>query len=217
MHDVIIVGAGAFAREVFQMYPACFPDQSLRLKGFLSKSQGELQPFGIDLPILGDPEQYQPAANDRFLLAIGQIDDRKRVVLRLKQRGAQFLTMIHPTAHVDPSARLGEGVMIYPFATVMNHAVIGDFVLMNIHASAGHDTRIGSFGNLSPYATTNGFCVLEDEVFLGTHASVLAYRRVGLGSKVSANSVAAHDVQPRTLVFGVPGKHVPILPGGGSN
>jgi sugar O-acyltransferase (sialic acid O-acetyltransferase NeuD family) len=211
MYDLLIVGAGAFARELRQFVPQSFPAQSVRLKGFLSSNPRDFDPFKISEPILGDPEKYSPEENDRFLLAIGEIEHRHRVIEVLKSRGARFLSLIHPTAYVDSTAVLGEGCIVYPFATVMTEARIGNFVTMNIYSSAGHDARVGDHCSFSPYATLNGFCVLEDEVLLGTHASVLAYQRVGKGSKVSANSVVTQDVSPHTLVFGVPGRHVPLL------
>ena len=211
MHDLIIVGAGAFARELRQFVPSSFPRSGVRLKGFLSNNPHDFDQFEIPEPILCDPEEYHPQPNDRLLMGIGDIEHRRRVTEELKSRGATFLRLIHPTAFIDSNATLGEGCIIYPFATVMTEAKIGDFVTMNLYSSAGHDAQIGRYCNLSPYATMNGFSVLEDEVFVGTHASVLAYHRVGRGSKISANSVVANDVRPHSLVFGVPGRHSTLI------
>jgi sugar O-acyltransferase (sialic acid O-acetyltransferase NeuD family) len=211
MQDIIVVGAGGFARELRQFIPQCFPVGSVRLKGFLSHNAHDLDPFNIAEPILAAPEKYVPEKNDRFLLGIGDIDHRRRVTEELTARGAIFLSLIHPTAYVDTSAKVGEGCVIYPFVTIMNEAKLANFVAMNIYSSAGHDTQIGQYCNLSPYATMNGFSVLEDDVLLGTHASVLASNRVGRGSKVSANSVVTQDVRPETLVYGVPGRHTPLI------
>jgi sugar O-acyltransferase (sialic acid O-acetyltransferase NeuD family) len=211
MHDLIIIGAGGFAREIRQFIPQCFPAGTVRLKGFLSHNPRDLEQFDIPQPILAAPETYVPEENDRFLLGIGDTEHRRRVTETLLERNAVFVSMIYPTAYIDQSAKLGTGCIIYPFATIMNEARLGNFVAMNIYSSAGHDTQIGQYCNLSPYATMNGFSVLDDDVFLGTHASVLAYNRVGRGSKVSANSVVTQNVGPSTLVFGVPGRHMPLI------
>ncbi len=211
MHDLIVVGAGGFGREIRELVPDCYTSGSVRIKGFLSGNPHDLDHYPMLEPILGDPERYTPAENDRFLLAIGDVIHRKRITLSLKSRGATFISLIHPTAVVAKSARLGEGCVLYPHAVVMNAAQLGDFVLLNLHASAGHDTQIGRFCNLCPYATMNGFAILEEGVFLGTHSCVLPGCRVGSGSKVSAGSVAAHDSKPHTLIFGVPGKHLPMM------
>jgi sugar O-acyltransferase (sialic acid O-acetyltransferase NeuD family) len=213
MHDLIIVGAGGFARELRQFVPISFPAERYRLKGFLSNNPRDLDRHNISEPILADPEEYIPKEHDRFLLAIGNVEHRRRIVEELKSHGARFLTLIHASAYVDPSATLGEGCIIYPFATIMNQARLSDFVTMNIYSSAGHDTQIGSHCNLSPYATMNGFSILEEEVVLGTHSTVLASHRVGRGSKLSANSVVTSDVRANTLVYGVPGQHTRLLGG----
>jgi sugar O-acyltransferase (sialic acid O-acetyltransferase NeuD family) len=212
MRDLIIVGAGGFGREIRELLPHSFPEGSIRVKGFLSSNPRDFDNYEVAEPILGDPDRYTPAESDWFLLAIGDVDHRKRITLSLKSRGAKFASLIHRTAVVAGSARLGEGCVLYPYSVVMNAAQLDDFVLLNLHASAGHDTRIGRFCNLSPYATMNGFSELEEGVFMGTHSSVLPGCRVGSSSKISAGSVVAHNVGPQTLVFGVPGKHVPLMP-----
>jgi sugar O-acyltransferase (sialic acid O-acetyltransferase NeuD family) len=211
MYDLIIVGAGGFGREIRELVPDCFAAGSIRLKGFLSANPRDLDNYQNAEPILDDPERYLPVENDRFLLAVGDVPLRKRLTDSLQSRGAKFVSLVHPTAVVARTAQLGEGCVLYPHSVVMNGARLDDFVLLNLHASAGHDTQIGRFCNLCPYATMNGFSTLEAEVFMGTHSSVLPGCRVGSGSKISAGSVAAHDVAPRTLVYGVPGKHLPLV------
>ena len=74
MQDIIIVGAGGFARELRQFVPVSFPSKEFRLKGFLSNNLRDLDPYMLPEPILGDPEDYVPMANDRFLVAIGNVE-----------------------------------------------------------------------------------------------------------------------------------------------
>ena len=97
------------------------------------------------------------------------------------------------------------GVIIYPFATVSNDVILGDFAKLNFYASAGHNAIIGRYCLLAPYATVNGFAVLDDEVYMSTHATVAPVVRVGRRSKVSANSAVMKDVAADSLVHGVPG------------
>lgn len=212
MSDLVIVGAGGFGREVYQWLKDDLRARAREgqpvphIKGFLSENPDDLRGFTIDLGVIGSPREYVIEDGDRFLLAIGTVRPRIRVAQELRQRGAQFYTLVHPTAVVAETAILGEGVVVCPFAIVNAYSKIGDLTMFNAYASCGHDVQIGNFCVLSPYATVNGFGILEDEVFLGTHAAVTPGKRVGAGSQVSANSVAADDVPPRTLVMGVPGK-----------
>ena len=211
MFEIVIVGAAGFGREVYQWAQDVFPSTEYRVKGFLSNDLQELEGYGLDSGMLGNEDAYEIQKEDVFLVALGNIDTKKRVVERLKARGAQFLTLIHPTAIVVPTARIGEGVMICPFALVSDHVEIGDFAMLNFYASCGHDAKIGRYSILSPYATLGGFAVVEGEVYLGTHATVTPRKRVGYRAKISANSAVMADVPPYTFVYGVPGKQQTIF------
>jgi sugar O-acyltransferase (sialic acid O-acetyltransferase NeuD family) len=211
MLNIIIIGAGGFGREVYQWAKDSFDNSEYQIKGFISNKPDDLKGFNIEVGILGDDVNYKINENDRFLFGIGNIDVKKRIVRDLKKRGAQFITLIHKTAVVATNARIGEGVIICPFATVSDSVVLDDFVMLNFYSSCGHDSKIGKYSILSPYSTTNGFVTLEEEVFLGTHSTVTAHNKVGSRSKISANSVAMHDVPSYTFVYGVPGKHQTIF------
>ena len=125
--------------------------------------------------------------------------------------GGRFLTLVHPTAVVAPSAVIGEGAIVCPHGIVSADAALGRCVLVNYHASVAHDAAVGDYGVLAPYATLGGFARVGADVFLGLHASVGPGRQVGDRSKVSANSCALADVPADTLVYGVPGRYGPLL------
>lgn len=51
---------------------------------------------------------------------------------------------VHPTAYVDPTATLGEGVSVGPFVMVGPGAALGDGVALQSHVSVGRGARIGA-------------------------------------------------------------------------
>jgi sugar O-acyltransferase (sialic acid O-acetyltransferase NeuD family) len=163
------------------------------------------------LLILADPADYAPQSGDAFLLAIGIPDVRRRVAKALASRGAEFLTLVHPTAVVAPTATLGAGSIVCPHAVVSDAAVTGRCVLVNYHASLAHDAAAGDYVVLSPYATLAGEARVGADAFLGLHASVGPGVVVGERSKVAANSCTLNDVPPDSLVYGVPGRVTPLL------
>jgi len=59
-------------------------------------------------------------------------------------------TSIHPSAVVDPSARIGDGVVIGPFSIVEEGAVIGDGTVLDGHVIVGKNTKLGSGNRLFP-------------------------------------------------------------------
>lgn len=208
MFNIVIVGAGGFGREVYLWSKDSLPKNQYTIKGFLDDNPNILDNYKLEVGIIGNLNDYEIQNQDRFLFAIGDIDIKKQLIIKLKERGAKFISLIHPTAIVVNTAKIGEGVIISPFCLVSDYAQLDDFVMVNGYATCGHDVKIGKYCILSPYVALNGFVILEDEVFLGTHSTVIAYKKVGYQSKVSANSVVMRDVPPNRMVFGVPGKSV---------
>ena len=208
MYNIIIVGAGGFAREVYYWADDTFSKKNYRIKGFLSYNQIDLDRCNMKVSIIGNDNNYKIEEDDRFVIAIGDIDIKKRAVNTLKKRGAKFISLIHPTSLIVPTAKIGEGVVICPYCLVSDNVQLDDFVMMNTYASCGHDVKVGKYSILSPYVALNGFVKLENEVFVGTHATVISYKKVGFQSKISANSVVMRDVAQNKIVFGVPGKAI---------
>ena len=208
MYNIIIVGAGGFAREVYYWVNDTFSKKSYKIKGFLSYNQKDLDGYNIKGGIIGNDDNYKIEENDRFIIAIGDIDIKKRAINKLKKRGAKFISLIHPTALIISTAKIGEGVVICPYCIISDNVQLDDFVMMNTYASCGHDVKVGKYSILSPYVALNGFVKLENEVFVGTHATVISYKKVGFQSKISANSVVMRNVPSKCMVFGVPGKNI---------
>ena len=206
---ILIIGAGGFGREVVHLATAAWPSDARRIAGFLSADSGRLHGHTTHLAIIGDPETFEFEPGDACLLAIGIPGVRRQVAESLLARGAEFLSLIHPTAIVAPTAQIGEGSIICPYAIVSDSCRLGRFVLMNYHSSLGHDASADDFAVLSPYATLGGHATVETDVFLGLHASIGPGRTVGPRSKVSGNACLLADAPADSLIFGVPGRVVP--------
>jgi len=208
MYNIIIIGAGGFGREVYLWVKDTFFSPQYKIKGFIDDNLKSLENYNMNVNVIGNLNNYKVKKKDRFLIAVGDIDIKKKIVVSFKEKGAKFLTLIHPSAIIAKNAIIGEGVIICPFTLVTDSVKLGDFVMMNSYSACGHDVEVGNYCILCPYANVNGFSVLGNEVFLGTHATVIPNIKVGYRSRVSANSVVMRNVPPNKIVFGVPGKAI---------
>jgi acetyltransferase-like isoleucine patch superfamily enzyme len=94
----------------------------------------------------------------------------------------------------------------------------GTSIVSSAHVSIGEDCLIGTHVMVmdcdfhrvedKTWDTSGEPIVIEDRVWLGNRSMVLKGVRVGHDSVVAAGSVVTHDVEPRTLVAGVPAKVV---------
>jgi UDP-3-O-[3-hydroxymyristoyl] glucosamine N-acyltransferase len=67
----------------------------------------------------------------------------EQVVLKLAPKPIAFAVGVHPTAVVDATAKIGNGVSIQPHAVVESGAIIGDNSVIGASSYVGHETMIG--------------------------------------------------------------------------
>jgi len=210
VNEIVVVGASGYGREVFQyVKDVAQHDPSIRPKGLLDDDTTLRGQVGGD-DIIGDTFTYAIQEHDRFVISAGSPGVRQTLAERLADRGGRFYTVIHPTAYVAHTARIGVGCVVSPYASVGSHAQIEDHVLLVMYASVAHDCRVGRFCSLSPYSAVAGGGVLEAMVFLGAHALVTQMRLVGRESKIAAGAVVYRDVPERSLATGNPARFLPI-------
>jgi UDP-N-acetylglucosamine acyltransferase len=108
--------------------------------------------------------------------------------------------MIHPTAIVDPAARLGRGVVIGPFAVIGPEVSLGDDVLLMTGAHVGHDARVGHRVVVANQSAIAGHCDIGDDVVIGGLSGIHQFVRIGRGAMIGALTMVTNDVIPFGLV-----------------
>lgn len=206
MKRLLILGAGGFGREIlaWALDAQAAGGVDWQVGGFLDGNPDALRPFGIDLPIVGNPGSYEPQPDDCFTCAIGDPATKLHLCRSLQQRGGEFINLIHPTAMIGPRSRYGTGIICCPQSVITVDSVLGDFVTLNCRAGVGHDVVIGDGCTLNSYCDITGGAKLGEGVSVGSHAVVAPRTVVGDWAKVGAGSVVVRKVKPHSTVFGVP-------------
>lgn len=209
MNQLIIVGAGGFGREVLSW--ACrSPDigNSWTISGFLDSNPEALRDYAIDLPILGDPFQYEPRPGDLMVVAIAKPSIRKDIVSRLASKGAHFASLLHPSVLIGDRVSIGQGSIICPGVVITCDVKIGNFVIANVQTTIGHDVRVADFVTISGRCDINGYCTIEEGVFLGTQACCFPSVVVEQNATVGAGSVVCRRVLAGTTVYAPPARRL---------
>jgi sugar O-acyltransferase (sialic acid O-acetyltransferase NeuD family) len=207
---LLIIGAGGFGREVLQwaLDIQNQRDVDWEVGGFLDANPQAFANFEIDYSVLGNPESWQPTCNDRFICAIGDPTIRLRICRELQKRGAEFVSMIHPSAIVGSRCKIGTGTILCPGVTVTVDVTIGDFVVLNVRSCVGHDARVGDGCTVNDFCDVTGNAKLGEGVFLGSHSSVTPSAKVGDYARVGAGSVVVRRVREHTTVMGPTAKRI---------
>lgn len=209
MATLYIVGAGGFGRELLSWLRQCQEwGRAWEFGGFLDDNLTALAPFPVEKGVVAPISGFAPSSDHVFVCAIGDPQTRLRIGRDLRARGAVFPPVRHPMAVVGDNCVIGAGTILCPGVVVTCNVHLGEFVLLNICSTVGHDARIGDGVTLSPHADVTGFATIGEGAFLGSHATVLPRARVGDYAKVGAGSVVLRAVNAGATVLGVPAKQI---------
>ena len=123
------------------------------------------------------------------VICIGDSFVRHRIYQELVVRGVKFGRVVHPSAYVAATARLGDGCIVCPFVFVGPYATVENNVALNVGAIVGHDVIINDSAVLSPGSCMNGHSKCGTAAFLGAGGTLLPEAVLGDFSKLSAGSV----------------------------
>jgi UDP-N-acetylbacillosamine N-acetyltransferase len=150
----------------------------------------------------------------RAALGIGDNAARERAWARLRAAGMETPLLVHASAVVAPTARIGAGTVVMALVAVNPDAEVGEGSILNTGCVVEHDCRLGRFVHLSPNAALGGGVHIGDRTHLGLGAVVLPRVRVGADVRVGAGAVVHRDVPDGSTVVGVPAR--PIQAKGGA-
>jgi sugar O-acyltransferase (sialic acid O-acetyltransferase NeuD family) len=131
---------------------------------------------------------------------IGNIISRINVFEHLASAGFSCPTLVHPTAFVEPSATLSEGVQLMPHAYVGSDAHVGFGAIINTGAIVSHDCTVGEYANLSPGAILAGEVTIGDAALVGMGVTVNLRVKIGSRARVGNGATVKQDVPDGGIV-----------------
>jgi len=192
VEPLVIVGAGGHGRVVLDAALA----SGLQVAGFVADPvQGPVNGIAFLGPTAMLDELHD---THRFIVAIGDQQARRELSLRLAGR---LQSVIHPTAWVSRTARIGQGTAVIGGVIVNANADVGDFCILNTACSVDHDCRPDGV-QLCPGARLAGNVSCREDAFIGTGAVVIPGVHIGVRATVGAGAVIVRDISDDSKVSG---------------
>ena len=204
MKNIIIVGASAHAAEIVE-YIEYINDYSIdavyRIKGLIDKNEIHYKTYGFEYKFLGNTDNHIIDKNSYYIIGIGNMSVRKKVIDEFKFKGAKFETIIHPTALVSKTAEIGIGCLISHNVSVGPKAKIGEFCVINSRSTVGHDSVLGENNFISPQVVLGGSTKIGKNNLLGTNCCLVPKIVVGNNNKVMAGMIVTNNIKDDEIVF----------------
>lgn len=230
--EIVIIGAGGFGREVKWLIERINEAQG-RQPPATRKSQGDFWDNNRDCPdnwnllgfvddgleagsrvagspVLGGTEWLCRRAGQETLYAacaIGSGRVRRQITERLLQHGnVRFPNLVDPSAACSGSVRMGRGNILCAGTVLTVDITLGDFCIVNLDCTIGHDARLESFVTLYPSVNLSGCVLVGEGSEIGTGSHVIQGITIGKEAVLGAGTVGIRDLPERCVAVGNPAK-----------
>lgn len=216
VQKIVIVGAGGFGREV-QWLIERINQESVRWKiaGYID----DAFPKGTVIngnPVIGSIEflaEYKE--NISVVCAIGNPVTRNVVIQKLlKNPRLAFPNIMDTSVAYSEHIEMGKGNIICAGTMLTTNIRIGDFNIINLNCTLGHDDVLASYVTVYPGANISGNVKIGELAEIGTGTSVIQGKTIGRRAVTGAGAVVIRDVPPECTAVGVPARVVKKLSGG---
>lgn len=201
MKNLIICGAGGFAKSIIDSLPA----HQYNIVGFIDeyrypavKEHMGYPIMGNSLDVLTNPEKYS------YFICIGDNEARKKYFEELRSKKLEIISIIDKTALVSSKARIGEGCFIGKLAVVNSMAKLGDNTVLNTRSLVEHGCILGNHVNISTNTVLNGDVHIGDGTFVGSCAVVNGQLEIGEWTTIGSGSVVVKNIGSHVTAAGIP-------------
>jgi UDP-N-acetylbacillosamine N-acetyltransferase len=204
--QAVVLGAGGHSRSIVALLKSLDRDVIAVVDLASSVAEGE-RIVGVPVFPFGALDDLLKQSEADLVLAIGDLALREKYYAELRSR-VGLTALIHPTAFVDPGARLGKGTVVLGMVLVNANAEVGENVLLNSGSIVEHEARVGDNSHISVNASICGRAVIGRSCFVGAGAVVKDNVTVSDRITLGAGAVAVNNLTEQGVYVGLPARRI---------
>ncbi len=209
---LVIWGAGGHAKVVADLARACgyrlvgHVDRDPERVGTIAEPGGAIVVYDEQtfrkLLVEQDEDEF-----DAIAIAVGANGPRLAAVQALNNTSL-LPPLVHPTAILSPSCKLGAGTVVMPKVVVNASTSVGQACILNTGCIVEHDCCLGDGVHVSPNATLAGGVSVGTLSWIGAGATVIQQVTIGDSVIVGAGAVVIENIPNGTTVVGCPARPI---------
>ena len=194
MKDIVIIGAGGFAREIAWLIEEINKKKlQWNLLGFIDDNYKNIEKNLNGYRVIGDVDCLKNMKKDIYsIIAIGNGKTRKKIIEKLKDR--KFGVLVHPNVSISKSVSIEEGSISCSGNILTVNINIGKHVIVNLDCTIGHDAKIENFSTLLPGVNLSGETIIGECSTLGTGSAIIQGIKIGKNVMIGAGAVVIRDI-----------------------
>jgi len=210
MKKLILIGGGGHCRVVLD---ALLQRKEFEIAGIVDKNIKAGSTIS-GIPVIGDDRVLYNYFRKGIRYAFISLGSTGKTGLRLKlfdlsrRIGFKFPNIVHPTATISGSVKIGMGCYIGAGAIINCGVKVGDNCIINTGAIIEHGCTIGSSVHIAPGVMLGGKVKIGKGSHVGTGSSVLQCLKIGANSIIGIGSVVIKDVEDEVVACGNPCKKI---------
>lgn len=209
--EIAIFGAGGFGREVKTIIDAInkISINKYNFIGFFDDGI-EINTQINNFPVLGGVKELNSWKSELALvIAIGTPSIKTAILKKIINPQINYPTIIHPKASIsDDFVKIGNGCVICEGTIITCNIEIGDFVILNLLCTVGHDSIIGDYCAFMPSVNISGEVNIRNGVYVGTGAKIINQLEIGSNTIVGAGAVVSKSLPNNCTAVGIPAKPI---------
>ncbi len=184
MKNIVIIGAGDLGKElVWLIEDINRREPTYLILGFLDDDMSKDTYSFYGYKVLGGTGKLEELNRKMPFNAVMAIQDgavRKKIVEAHPGFDA-WETIIHPTAVVASSTKVGKGCILFPQVTVSVDSYLGAFGLYYIHSTICNDCWIGNYVSVMANASVSEHAEIESGCLIRANTTIEPHTKQGRG------------------------------------
>jgi sugar O-acyltransferase (sialic acid O-acetyltransferase NeuD family) len=213
---LVLVGPGGFGRETAELVRAINDDQLAQageppwdLLGFLDDDPSRHGTSVSGTRVLGGLDELGTLPDARVVVCTGHPGDftsKKRIVERLALPPERYATLVHPSAVLPASCRIGEGTVVLAGVVATTEVEIGAHVGAMPQTVLTHDDRLGDFVTVGAGVRLAGTVQVHEGAYLGSGCLIRENCEIGPWALIGMGAVVTRDIPGGEVWAGVPAR-----------
>ena len=211
MEKIVIVGAGGFGREVEWLINRINKEKpTYEMVGFVDDGKEVGEQIGHSRVILNTDDLSKTSEKYNVVIAIANSRIRKMIAEKLViNDNLSFPNLIDPSViYEEGELAIDKGNVICAGTIITVNISIGNFNIIDLDCTIGHDDILKNYITLYPSVNISGNVEVNDCVEIGTGTQIIQGLSIAENAIVGASAAVVKNIEESGTFVGVPAKKI---------